>query len=253
MDELADIIILLDDTRYAACNINILLVGTPNGVLQYFRESKISESVANRIQETRAVANLTEDQTTEIIQKGFEQLGIEFDFMEIITLTTHIHNVTLGIAQRVHEYCEKLAFEIEDNDWRFNEKLIAITDNKWLLEGLRYAYQTIENHLNSRDTTVARRNQVIYSIGKIKLHQFDSADIDALIRKEFPSTIPQTNMGIGSILTELSDGESSLLNKNPKTNAYSIRDPRYLMCIRAMLYKNSDSTKVAKRNFAIGL
>ncbi|WP_231731637.1 hypothetical protein, partial [Colwellia sp. TT2012] len=32
MNELADIIILLDDSRYADCNINFLIVGIPNGV-----------------------------------------------------------------------------------------------------------------------------------------------------------------------------------------------------------------------------
>lgn len=55
-------------------------------------------------------------------------------------------------------------------------------------------------------------------------------------------------MGIGSILGELAGGDNPLLNKNEKTNMYSVRDPRYLMCIRLALYKESDTDKVIKKN-----
>ena len=49
MTELADIVILLDDSRYSSCNINLMIVGIPNGVLQYFRETKSAESVATEL------------------------------------------------------------------------------------------------------------------------------------------------------------------------------------------------------------
>ncbi|MCK0538033.1 AAA family ATPase [Alcanivorax quisquiliarum] len=250
MDELADIVILLDDDRYAACNINILIVGVPNGVLQYFSETKNLESVSNRIQEVEKVASLDSGQVMEIIRKGFDQLSIKITGQTLIDLSDHVWDVTLGIAQRVHEYCECLAYEVEDNEWKFEKALLQYADLSWLKQGLRQSYQVIEAHLNSRETAVARRNQVIYCIAKIRQHQFDSNDIDALIRKEFPSTIPVTNMGIGSILGELAKGGSPLLNRNEKNNSYSIRDPRYLMCIRVALYKDQVSERVIKKQFS---
>ncbi|WGL17868.1 AAA family ATPase [Microbulbifer bruguierae] len=251
MDELADIVILLDDERYASCNINLLIVGIPNGVLQYFNETKNLESVANRIQEVEKVTGLGSGQVMEIIKKGFDQLSINITGQSLLDLSDHVWDVTLGIAQRVHEYCECLAYEIEDNDWKYDKSLLHKTDLSWLRQGLRQSYQVIENHLNSRETAVARRNQVIFCIAKIRRHQFDSNDIDNLIRKEFPSTIPVTNMGIGSILGELTKGEKPLLNKNEKSNSYSVRDPRYLMCIRVALYKDHISEKVMKKHFKI--
>lgn len=250
MDELADIVILLDDDRYSACNINFLIVGIPNGVLQYFSETKNIESVANRIQEIEKVASLDSGQVLEIIKKGFGQLSINITGQTLIELSEHVWHVTLGIAQRVHEYCECLAYEIEDNNWKYDKTLLLKSDLSWLKQGLRQSYQVIENHLNSRETSVARRNQVIYCMAKIIHHQFDSNDIDVLIRKEFPSTIPETNMGIGSILGELAKGEAPLLNKNEKSNSYSVRDPRYLMCIRLALYKDNSSEKVIKKQFS---
>lgn len=249
MTELADIIILLDDSRYAACNINILIVGIPNGVLQYFRETKNSESVSNRISEIEKVAGLDSGQVMEVIRKGFEQLDILTTGATLIEISNHVWDVTLGIAQRVHEYCEVLAYAIEENDWKYKSSLLKEADKHWLLQGLRQSYQVVEGHLNSRETAVSRRNQIIFCIAKIRSHQFDSSVIDRLIRKEFPETIPETNMGIGSILSELSKNTNPLLNKSESANIYSIRDPRYLMCIRVMLYKDPTRQKVIKRDF----
>lgn len=249
MTELADIVILLDDSRYSACNINILIVGIPNGVLQYFRETKNAESVANRITEIDKVSGLDSGQVQSIVSKGFHQLKISLTGASLKEISDHVWNVTLGTAQRVHEYCELLAYAIEDNAWKFESELLKRADRDWLLGGLRHSFQVVEGHLNSRETSVARRNQVIYCISRIRVHQFDSNIIDKQIRKDFPGTIPETNMGIGAILGELSKGETPLLNRNEKTNSFTVRDSRYLMCIRLMLYKESASQRVVKRNF----
>ncbi|MBJ6136690.1 AAA family ATPase [Marinobacter litoralis] len=249
MDELADIVILLDDERYSESNINILIVGVPNGVLQYFNETKNAESVSNRIQEIEKVSGLDSGQVSEIIKKGFDQLHINLTGQSLIDLSNHVWHVTLGIAQRVHEYCECLAYEIEDNDWKYDKKLLKDADVAWLKQGLRQSYQAIESNLNSRETAVARKNQVIFCIAKIRSHQFDSNDIGAMIEKEFPGTIPETNMGIGAILSELAKGELPLLNRNNKMNTYSVKDPRYLMCIRVALYKDREAEKVIVKKF----
>ena len=164
-------------------------------------------------------------------------------------IADHVWDITLGTAQRVHEYCEILAYAIEDNGWRYDTDLLKRADKYWLIQGLRHSYQVVESRLNSRETTVSRRNQVIYCILKIKVHQFDSNIIDNQLRKEFPDSIPKTNMGIGAILSELTKGDTPLLNKNYKLNNFSIRDSRYLMCIRLMLYKNPVTQKVVKTNF----
>ncbi|GAA5213191.1 AAA family ATPase [Corallincola platygyrae] len=250
MSELADIIILLDDSRYSDCNVNILIVGIPNGVLQYFSQTKNVESVANRILEIQKVDGLDSGQVMEVVKKGFTQLHIAITGNTLISLADHVHDVTLGIAQRVHEYCEALAYEIEENNWIYDKSLLNAADLQWLMQGLRQCYQVVESHLNSRATAVARRNQVIYCLAKITAHQFESSDIDALIRKEFPTTVPATNMGLGSILTDLSSGDTPLIVKNDKANTYSIKDPRYLMCIKIMLYKDSSAEQVVKKKFS---
>lgn len=249
MNELADIVILLDDPRYSQFDVNLLIVGIPNGVLEYFRRTKNVESVSNRIEEIEKVGGLTKEQVGEVVKRGFDQLQVQITGNTLISLSDHVWNVTLGIAQRVHEYCECLAYLLEERGWKYSKEALDDADSLWLKQGLRQSYQVLESHLNSRQTSVARRNQVIYCIGKTRAHQFESNVIDGMIRKEFPETIPETNMGIGSILSELCDGKTPLLHKNEHTNSYSINDPRYLMCIRLALYREPGTNKVKIKKF----
>lgn len=249
MNELADIVILLDDPRYSQFGINLLIVGIPNGVLEYFRKTKNAESVANRVEEIEKVGSLDKSQVGEVVKKGFDQLKVVLTSSVLDALSNHIWNITLGIAQRVHEYCECLAYGLEEQDWKFTKLALDKADTAWLKQGLRQSYQVVEGHLNSRQTAVSRRNQVIYCIGKTRAHQFDSNVIDGMIRKEFPETIPDTNMGIGSILTELCSEDSPLICRNEKTNSFSVIDPRYLMCIRLILYREPGTNRVLKKQF----
>lgn len=251
MDELADIIILLDDPRYAASKIKLLIVGVPNGVLAYFARTKNMESVANRLEEVRKVDGLTMPMVTTLVTKGFNDLlrfGINLVMLE--SIAKHVHDVTMGVAQRVHEYCEKLAYIIEDGKKVYRPEMLEEADREWLRVGLRQAYTAVESHLNSKRTTIARRNQVIYCIGKIQSHQFDSAKITETLIDQFPETVSETNMGIGSILSDLASGESPILSKNPKTNEYRVADPRYVMCIRIMLRLDRSTKTVEKRLFS---
>lgn len=252
MDELADILILLDDERYARYKLKILIVGVPNGVLEYFAKTKNLESVANRIEELPKVTGLTAPMVRTLVKTGFNDL-LRFGLSDaaISRIAGHTHHITMGVAQRVQEYCEKLAYQLDDNRGKFDIELLDKANRDWLLQGMRQGYTVVESHLNSKRTTIARRNQVIFCIGKITNHQLDTTKITDKIREEFPETATETSMGIGSILSELTTGDSPLLKKNPKTSEYRIVDPRYLMCIRVMLRKNLQTNVVEKMSFAV--
>ena len=252
MDELADIIILLDDSRFAKLKLKILIVGTPVGVLDYFSKTKNLEAVSNRIEEIPKVGSLSEAMVRTLVTRGFnDQLRFGLERLELDVIADKVHHVTLGVAQRIHEYCAKLAKIISENRERFQSDLLDKADRDWLVVGLRQSYAVVESHLNSKRTSVGRRNQVIYCIGHMQLHQFDSSEITDRIRETFPDTSANNHMGIGTILSELAAGESALLSKNPSTNEYRILDPRYLMCIRVMLWLDPDTKTVQKGNFQV--
>jgi hypothetical protein len=250
MSELADIIILLDDTRYSTFKIKLLIVGVPNGILEYFSKTKNLESVSNRLEELPRVSGMTLPQVTTLVRSGFELLEMPVPRDDLPSLAWHVFDVTLGVPQRVHEYCEKLAYAVEDRRGVFSKDSIDQADKAWTRIGLRQAYTVMESHLNAKKTTVSRRNQVIYSIGKIQHHQFDSGAIAEKIRELFPETATKTGMGISTILSELADGDMPLLSKNDKTNHYRVLDPRYTMCIRVAMYIDPTTKNVERLLFS---
>jgi hypothetical protein len=252
LNELSDMIILLDDDTFAKCNIKFLLVGVPNEVQKYFTNSKNVSSVSNRIKELPRVSGLSKYQVEEFVEKGFiKYLKINLSEKELGKISTHVYNVTLGVAQKVNEYCECLAFEFEDNHYTYFDNILYNTDRNWLFNGLRSSYAIIETYLNSTETGKIRRNQVIYSLSKTNSHQITTNEISQILQDEFTNSKFSSNSGIGRILSMLSKGENPLLKKVTHTDSYIITDPLYLMCIRIMLNKDYETEKVYKKNFTL--
>ena len=252
MKELESLIILLDDETYGFDNLKFLLVGLPQNILTYFRRQKNIESISNRLEEVTQVRGLSYENIRHLTEQGFiHQLKVpNIGKMESDAIASRVHKITLGTAQHVHEYCRYLAICIEDNRWHFELGLYPKADDKFLRSSLRKAYLIIDEHLNKINTKVARKNQVIFAIGKITGHEFTSSQIEEILKKEFPDSICN-NMGISSILTKLASHEKKMLTRNKKTNTYAILDPAVLMCIRIVLHKeNGKVIKYLFKNFS---
>jgi hypothetical protein len=249
MDELADMIILLDDERYAKYKVKFLIVGVPIGVIEYFSRSKNRSSVSNRITELPSVSGFTQNETIEIVKKGFnELLKLDLSNLVIEGIGRRVYNRTLGVPQRVHEYCLALYYALEDNDWNPNQTSFEEADINWLEQGLRESYAAIEKHLTGAEGQ-NRKRQVLFTIGLFQSHQFTTTDIGETLRRTFTSEQITSDSGIGQILSGLTKGESPIIKQNKITKAYSVTDPRHIMCLRAMLRKNDDDETIVKCGF----
>lgn len=249
MDELADMIILLDDERYSKYKVKFLIVGVPIGVIEYFSRSKNRSSVSNRITELPSVSGFTQSETVEIVKKGFNDLlKLNFSNLVIEGIGRRVHNRTLGVPQRVHEYCLALYYALEDNNWEPNQTSFEETDINWLEQGLRESYAAIEKHLTGTEGQ-NRKRQVLFTIGLFQSHQFTTTEIGETLRRNFTSEQITSDSGIGQILSGLTKGESPIIQQNKITKAYSVTDPRHIMCLRAMLRKNDVDETIVKCGF----
>ena len=250
LEELGNLIILLDDERYSGYRVKFLIVGVPDNVIEYFSSTDNPTSVGNRIDEIPRISGLSHLQVISLLDIGFKQnLKVNFTSDQFERLCLHVFNVTLGIPQRIHEYCECLAYLIEESNWEYVHQLLDGADRRWLVKGLRKSYTAINSHLNSDETSTGRRNQVIYAIGRISNHQIDTNQIGDVIASEFPNNTPESRSGIGQILSHLCTGESPILKKIDNSTFYAITDPRILMCIRLALYKDEETGSVKKLKF----
>lgn len=247
MEEIGNLIILLDDYRYSRYKVKFIIVGVPSGVIEYFSKIKNIATIGNRISEIPEVARLDEKQTEIFINNGLiNELNVEFGSTCLYDeYVKHIEWVTNGIPQRLHEYCLELSYFCADNNWVAKEEFLKEADKKWISKSLSKNYAAITNIMNSKETTVGRRNQALYALGLIKSRTFTTFDLEDLIRKEFVKSTSDVNLNVGQTLKAISDYEVAPIKKNPKGNAWLFTDPLFLMCLRTMLTKTSDE-KVEK-------
>ncbi len=239
--ELANIIVLLDDERYASYNVKILIVGVPADIRAYFSKLDNLATVANRLQEITEVSRLDAQQVAKLVYKGFiEELKINVPSSVMETWQHHVFWVTDGIPQKVHEYCAKLAYACEDNGWDATNELLSKADKQWLSQSLVTSYSIVENAMNDRATKLGRRNQVLYALGRLLKRSFGVSDVEEIVRQDFPDSTEGITLAISQTLTYLAKLENPILTRTTKGNEYRFADPSYVMCIRSMLHKDGD-------------
>lgn len=245
MNELADLVILLDDQRYAVFNVKLLVVGIPGDVREYFNRTPNRESVANRLQELSEVARLPEEAAGTLVERGFRDV-LRYRFEEaglIETLKTHAAWVTDRIPQRLHEYCLEVAHLAESSQEMVRRRHLEDADWRWLQESLTNAYSRIEKAMNVKETKIGRRNQTLFALGHLRVSDFRANDVEDLVRSEFPTSTRGKTLNIGGLLAELADPMYGILKRSPKGDGYMFSDPKYRMCIRVMLAKEGEEVQ----------
>lgn len=241
MEELAGLIILADDERYAAYEVKILIVGVPAVVRDFFNRTPNRATVANRLIELSEVSRMSEEEAHDLIRRGFHHLNIPIREAQLRPILSHITWVTDKIPQRLHEYCLELARRAE----RVGEVFLGVvedTDRGWLKDSLSECYALVESLMNDRDTKIGRRNQVLFAIGQVLFEEFRHSDVEQIVRKEFDESSKGKSLSIGGILAELTKGAAPMLRRSPKGDGFLFTDPKYRMCIRSMLVKGSAGT-----------
>lgn len=238
LKELADLLILCDDERYAGYKVKILVVGVPSGVKEYYYKTPHHATVANRLHELPEVSRLQRLETDELVRKGFEY-KLKYTVSDLPSLQRHVAWITDRVPQMVHEYCLELAFLAEAHG-QVTPETIETADSAWLSKSQFHAYSVIEYHMNERDTKAGRRNQTLWALSCCEGDQFKSSEIETVLRKEFPTSTHDTALNPAQILAALASGDRPVVRRSPKGDAFTFADPRYRMVLRAMLNKTTD-------------
>jgi len=249
MRELGNLIILCDDSAFAEFEVHFVIVGVPSDLREYYTKVQHFLTVATRLVEIPEVKSFTKEETAALVNRGFvDQLGFSISKDGLSKLCAHVHYVTLGNPLRIHEYCLIVArLMVENNGKLVPEFQLRIADSKWLSRSLHAMYGQVESLMNSRATRVGRRNQCLYALGILDKATFEPREIEAIVRREFPKTTKgKKNLNVTSMLTEI-EASGQSIRQTHKGNRFVLRDPKFRMCLRAMLVKDQ-SEHVAKRD-----
>ena len=245
--EIADLITLTDNQDYARYKVKLLIVGVPNDLRSYFSRVDQQNTVANRLTEIPEVARLEASQVRAFSVKGLrDELAVKVSDEDLKLITDHIAWVTDGIPQQLHEYCFELALIAERNAGTLVSADCSAADAAWLKSALTSSYTAVEAHMNSRATVAGRRTQTIYAIGACKKQEFKYDEIEAIVRQEFPESTMDKLLNVGQLLAALAETEPPLIVRTPRGDAYRLVNPKYRMCIRSMLAKDSTGNRVEK-------
>jgi len=107
--ELANILIKVDDPKYAPFKAKFLIIGTPNNLRDYFAKINISLPIAQRLREI-PVSRLTRSETDEIVKRGFvEKLKFPLSKTKLSEIQEQVYWITAGVPSFIHFYCLELA------------------------------------------------------------------------------------------------------------------------------------------------
>lgn len=238
LKELADLITLCDDERYAQYNVKLLIVGVPSEVKSYYYKTPTTATVANRLDELPEISKLSKEECDELIERGFiEKLRYRVD--KITEFKDHIRWITGGIPQLVHEYCLEVAIIAEESE-QVDPRVTQEAEIEWLKRSHYFAYSAIESHMNERDTKAGRRNQTLLALGQCTTEEFKASDIEDIMREIFPASTTNTMLNTAQNLASLAGSDRPIIKRSSKGDAFYFSDPRYRHVIRAMLHVTED-------------
>jgi hypothetical protein len=234
--ELGNMLILLDDEDYAKHSVKICIVGVPADIRDYITKMSAVQSISNRISELPEVARLTSEQAQELLKKGFKKL-LNIKLEEESRILDQLAWSTDRIAQYLHELGLIAAREAVKRNSILSLATLDRSEGIWFEESISSVRQTVELNLNARETKAGRRNQVIYSLGCLKIEDFKYSDVETLVRQEFPETTTDVDLNIIQRLGELEKSSHPVIKRVPRGDAYRLINPKVKIAIRVMLRK----------------
>lgn len=242
-----DLIILLDDARYAKYNVKLMIVGVADDIRRYFAQVKNSNSITNRLWQLPQIGRLSDAQAKDLIKRGFAKLKYTISNAEEEDVYSHICWVTDKIPQQVHEYCLALSRFAEDNNLIIHAGMLNKADAEWVSQSLLADYTIIESKRNAKNTAAGRRNQCLYALGQIDYEDFTARDVEERLREVFYESTELVTLNVPAILAELAKEPKPIIRANGLSNSYRFVNARYRMAIRGMLIINDDG-RVQKKD-----
>jgi Cdc6-like AAA superfamily ATPase len=243
LKSVASIIISADEESIAKRRVKLLIVGVPRDLKQLVAKVANASTIANRLIEIPEVARMTLDEAISLMQRGFEK-ELRYSFsIDKARLYKDTCWKTDRIAQQIHELCLKIALEAERRDRVISQETVALAERKWLEESFSSDLGVVENLMNSIETKVGRKNQVIYSLGRVDKEDFKHSDIERIVRDEF-DVDENINLNLPQMLASFAKAENPLIRRTPKNNAYRFVSPKLKMVIRAGLQLDNENRVV---------
>lgn len=248
MDELGSLITVIDDPQYAAYGVRILIVGVPSEVKEYFARVPSRTTIANRLYEIPEVGRLDRSSIRLFVERGFvQQLGAPLSKLALDSLAEHVHVVTDGLPQFVHEYCLEFTYVAAENSWDIDDKVYDVADVRWIKKSFSAAYPVVERWIEGQGGLQGVKQEVLYAISRLDSDTFTTGDAYGLINQFFGKSALKMRTVAKTLRTmTTSESPSPVLTAMTTSHVFRFVDPRYRRCLRLLLKKTGVGRDVVK-------
>lgn len=252
ISEIGSLIMLLDDDDYADLNLSFCIVGVPADIRDLIARSSKATPIVNRLTEIPEVQRLTSLQCKALLKKGlFDLLKLKSDISEK-RLTDIIYWYSDGIAQHIQSLALAISTRAVSESRSITESGLVMSLRDWVESSFMQDYTVCENLMNSNNTEIGRRNQVLYSLSRIQSEDFKVVEIEEIVTDIFFENAAYVTLNVNQIMADLSKRETPIIRRTPKGNAYRFCSPKYRMMLRLML-EVTEENRVAKRDLSTGV
>lgn len=242
--DIAGLIISADDESISQLNVKVLIVGTPNNIRHMVSKVSNAYTISNRLVELPEVARLEQTEAYAIMAQGFEKHLKSTFAISKSELYREICWKTDRIAQEVQELCLKISLEAQRNGGIINRDVVTEAEKAWVQESLSADLGTVEMVMNSRDTKVGRKNQVLFCLGAFNKEDFKHTEIEKSVRDRF-SVEETIGLNIPQILASFAKADNPLIRKVAVGEGYRFVSPKLKMVVRTRLQLDEEN-KVIK-------
>lgn len=151
LKQLGALIISADEEAVAKHEVQVVIVGVPGNLKETITRLNNAGPIANRLTELSEVARMADDEATDLIKRGFQQLNLSVDPAVEDDLFGEISWRTDRIAQHIHELCLIVAQNAVRNGGVIDQAVVDKSTSTWIDDSLSSDLAVIESAMNARE------------------------------------------------------------------------------------------------------
>lgn len=236
VEELANLLILLDDEDYAKYYTRICLVGIPGNLREYFSQLAFSETISRRLLELNEVERMTDPEARELLTRGFDKLRLSF---RPSNASSEMLDRLLFVSDRTADELQMLGLSVsvsaKSNSSLIEDLIIGDSIADWITGKYSWACSSIESKMSPADTRYGRRNQILYCLGQIDTEEFNQVDIKEIIVRLFNSHSEWIKEDFESVFNKTMEGFEPIVKRGTQANMFKISKAVHRMAIRSLI------------------
>lgn len=240
-----NMLLALDDPKLGKHKVRLCLVGVPAEIKEVLTAGNKYQTISNRVVEIPEVDRLSKEGVGMLVQRGLEQ-QLDFTIVSKPYCTSQISFISDRVPQYVHDICLHTALVAEDNLLKVTPDVVEIAFDNWVESNARQSYEFICDCLEKKGPVSDANARVVFAVARCEHRRFRAAEIEGLVRENFPRSTGGKRLQVLRMLRQLSSGEDRLLKCDDAKHNFRLATPKLRSVLRATLKLDGEVVSIKR-------